>query len=168
MEKSRCAWCGNDPVLTEYHDKEWGKVIKDDDKLFERMTMEVFQAGLSWKIVLLKREAFRKAFAGFEVSKVARYGTKQIDRLMNDSSIIRNQRKILATIYNAKAIQNIQKEQGSFYKFIKQLDTSNDTVKEMKKYFKFMGVETVKCFLTGCGRVEAPHDKNCYLFKIKN
>jgi len=161
----RCIWCGNDPVLIGYHDKEWGKLIKDDDALFERMTMEVFQAGLSWKIVLLKRAAFNKAFSGFVIPKVARYGEKQIDRLMNDKSIIRNQRKILATIYNAKAILQIQKEYGSFYKYIKQLDTDNNTVKEMKKHFKFMGDETVKCFLMGCGRVKADHDERCFLFK---
>ena len=161
----RCGWCGQDPILTDYHDKEWGKVIKDDDQLFERMTMEVFQAGLSWKIVLVKRDAFRKAFSGFEISKVARYGEKQIDRLMNDKAIIRNQRKILATIHNAKALLNVQKEYGSFFKFIKQLDIENNTVKEMKKHFKFMGEETVKCFLMGCGRVAAPHEKKCYLYK---
>jgi DNA-3-methyladenine glycosylase I len=159
----RCKWCGDDPTLTDYHDKEWGKPIKDDDKLFERMTLEVFQAGLSWRIVLVKRDAFRKAFSGFEIAKVARYGEKQIDRLMNDSGIIRNQRKILATIYNAKAILKIQKEYGSFFKFIKQIDTENDTVKEMKKHFKFMGKETVSCFLMGCGRIAVPHDKQCYL-----
>jgi DNA-3-methyladenine glycosylase I len=161
----RCRWCGEDPLLTDYHDKEWGKIIRDDDKLFERMTMEVFQAGLSWRIVLVKRDAFRIAFSGFEISKVARYGEKQIERLMNDGAIIRNQRKILATIYNAKALLNIQKEYGSFFKFIKQLDVENNTVKEMKKHFKFMGKETVSCFLMGCGRVKAAHDKNCYLYK---
>jgi len=161
----RCKWCGNDQILIDYHDKEWGKTIKDDNKLFERMTMEVFQAGLSWRIVLVKRDAFRKAFSDFDIRKVARYGEKQIERLMNDSDIIRNQRKILATIYNAKALLLIQKEYGSFFKYIKQLDVENDTVKEMKKHFKFMGKETVSCFLMGCGRVEAAHDKNCFLNK---
>ncbi len=164
----RCNWCGKDAVLIDYHDKEWGKKIKDDNRLFERMTMEVFQAGLSWKIVLLKREAFKKAFADFDINKVARFGVRQIDRLMNDKAIIRNQRKILATIFNAKAILKIQAEYGSFYKFIKQLDTDNNTVKEMKKHFKFMGEETVKCFLMGSGRVEPDHDKKCFLYKHKN
>jgi DNA-3-methyladenine glycosylase I len=164
-EKIRCAWCKNDPLLSEYHDKEWGKLIKDDNKLFERMTMEVFQAGLSWKIILIKREAFNKAFAGFDIKKVARFKEPQVRKLLDDKSIIRNPRKISATIYNANSIIEIQKEYGSFFNFIKKLDVNADLVKQLKKHFKFMGKETATCFLMGCGRIKAHHDKNCFLYK---
>jgi DNA-3-methyladenine glycosylase I len=163
-EKIRCAWCRNDTLLSEYHDKEWGKLIKDDNKLFERMTMEVFQAGLSWKIILIKREAFNKAFAQFDIKKVARFKEPQIRKLLDDKSIIRNSRKIYATIYNANSILEIQKEYGSFYNFVKKLDINVDIVKQLKKYFKFMGKETATCFLMGCGRIKAQHDKNCFLY----
>ena len=164
-EKIRCAWCRNDPLLSEYHDKEWGKVIKNDNKLFERMTMEVFQAGLSWKIILVKRKAFNKAFAEFDIKKVARFKEQKIKKLLEDKSIIRNPRKIYATIYNANAILEKQKEYGSFYNFVKKLDTNADLVKQMKKHFKFMGKETTTCFLMGCGRIKVNHDKNCFLYK---
>ena len=164
-EKNRCAWCGNDSLLSEYHDREWGKPIKDDNKLFERITMEVFQAGLSWKIILIKREAFKKAFVGFDIKKVAKFKEPQISKLLDDKSIIRNHRKIYATIYNANSIMKIQKEYGSFYNFIKKLDTNADLVKQMKMHFKFMGKETTTCFLMGCGRIKPHHDKNCFLYK---
>ncbi|HEY9188629.1 MAG TPA: DNA-3-methyladenine glycosylase I [Ignavibacteria bacterium] len=160
----RCSWCLDDPILIDYHDNEWGKKIIDDNKLFERMTLEVFQAGLSWKIILLKREALRRAFSQFDIDKVSKYNEKKIEKLLQDKNIIRNKRKIMATVYNAKSIKQIQKEFGSFYNFIQNLDISNNTVKELKKYFKFMGNETVKCFLIGCGRVEPEHDKHCFLY----
>lgn len=161
----RCKWCGQDPILIDYHDNEWGNEITDDNMLFERMTLEVFQAGLSWKIILLKRNALRKAFSYFDINKVSKYSTKKIEQLLNNNDIIRNKRKILATIYNAKSIKELQKEHGSFFNFIQNLDLTNNTVKEMKKHFKFMGDETVKCFLIGCGRLPTPHEKQCFLYK---
>ena len=166
MKKSfkRCSWCLDDPILIDYHDNEWGKKIIDDNKLFERMTLEVFQAGLSWKIILLKREALRRAFSQFDIDKVSKYNEKKIEKLLQDKNIIRNKRKIMATVYNANSIKQIKKEFGSFYNFIQNLDINNNTVKELKKYFKFMGNETVKCFLIGCGRVEPEHDKHCFLY----
>lgn len=114
----RCAWCLKDPLYIQYHDEEWGRPIHDDKRLFEFLVLESFQAGLSWLIVLRKRENFRKAFAGFDVSKVARFDQKKVEQLMQDAGIIRNRLKIEAAINNAQRFQEIQKEFGSFDKYV--------------------------------------------------
>jgi DNA-3-methyladenine glycosylase I len=115
---NRCGWCLCDPIYIKYHDEEWGKPLHDDQKLFEFLTLEGMQAGLSWLTVLKKRENFREAFDNFDPIKVAKYDDKKIDELMNNAGIIRNKLKILATINNAARFQEIQSEFGSFDKYI--------------------------------------------------
>src|SRR3989338_6939729 len=107
MKKIRCDWPGNDYHMIEYHDMEWGVPLHDDHKLFEFMVLDAFQAGLSWKTVLHKREAFRKAFSNFNVSKVARYDDKKIEELLSNAGIIRNRLKINAAITNARMFQKV-------------------------------------------------------------
>ncbi len=113
----RCAWIG-DPLMMEYHDKEWGVPLHDDRKLFEFLVLEGFQAGLSWATILRKRENFRKAFNGFDPQRVARYTSKDVRRLMADGSIIRNRQKIDGAINNARRFLDIQQEFGTFDAYI--------------------------------------------------
>jgi DNA-3-methyladenine glycosylase I len=117
-EMTNCNWPGNDELMLAYHNNEWGVPLHDDRKLFEFMILDAFQAGLSWKIVLYKRENFRKAFDNFDVRKIASYDEAKIQLLMKDASIVRNQAKIRATVANAKAFIQIQNEYGSFDSFI--------------------------------------------------
>src|SRR3989304_5045354 len=116
--KKRCDWCLKDPIYIEYHDKEWGTPVHNDKILFEFLVLESFQAGLSWYIVLKKRENFRKAFAGFDAKKVAGFNKKKVEELLKDEGIIRNRLKIEAAINNAKCFLDIQKEFGSFDKYV--------------------------------------------------
>ena len=114
----RCHWCGNDPLYIKYHDEEWGKPVDDDKILFEFMILEGAQAGLSWITILRRREGYRRAFAGFDVQKVAAFNEDDFNRLMNDPAIIRNKLKIRSAITNAQHFIDIQKEFGSFYDYI--------------------------------------------------
>jgi DNA-3-methyladenine glycosylase I len=113
----RCPWSGSDPLYVEYHDKEWGVPVHDDRKLFEFLILEGMQAGLSWLTILRKRENFRRAFAGFDPEKVARFGKRDIARLMADAGIVRHQQKILAAVTNAQAFLRVREELGSFDKY---------------------------------------------------
>src|ERR1700748_2058535 len=114
----RCRWCGTDPLYIEYHDKEWGREVHDDKTLFEFLVLESAQAGLSWITILRRREGYRKAFADFDVKKVAAFTDADVERLLNDTGIIRNRLKILAAISNAKLFIEVQKEFGSFDKYL--------------------------------------------------
>lgn len=114
----RCTWSGNDPLYMDYHDKEWGKTVHEDKKLFEFLILESAQAGLSWITILRRREGYRKAFADFDVKKVAAFTDKDVERLMQDTGIIRNRLKILASITNAQKFIEVQKEFGSFDKYL--------------------------------------------------
>lgn len=116
----RCWWCGDDPLYVAYHDDEWGEPVHDDKKLFEMLTLESFQAGLSWLMILRKRENFRSAFKGFEVEKVACFTQRDVKRLLQDKGIVRNLRKIEAAIQNAKCFLQVQEEFGSFDRYIWQ------------------------------------------------
>jgi len=109
-----CTWPGDDLLMNQYHDEEWGVPLHDDRKIFEFMILDAFQAGLSWKTILHKRKNFEKAFAGFDVVKISKFEDKKIEALMLDAGIIRNRLKILATINNAKRFLEVQKEFGSF------------------------------------------------------
>jgi DNA-3-methyladenine glycosylase I len=109
-ERQRCAWAGGDPEMARYHDEEWGVPAHDETHLFEMLTLEGAQAGLSWRTVLHKRDAYRKAFAGFDPARVARFGARDVARLMNDAGIVRNRLKIESTIANAKAILEVRKD----------------------------------------------------------
>src|ERR1700744_1310947 len=115
-EPTRCRWCGNDPLYTKYHDEEWGKEVHDDHTLFEFLVLESPQAGLSWITILRRRENYMKAFAEFDVEKVAAFTEKDVERLLQDEGIIRNRLKITTTITNAQNFIKVQKEFGSFDK----------------------------------------------------
>lgn len=114
---NRCGWCGTDPLYIAYHDNEWGRLVTDDRLLFEFLTLESAQAGLSWITILRKREGYRKAFCNFDPEQVARMTDQDIERLMMCDSIVRNRLKIRAAISNARLFLNIQKEAGSFYNY---------------------------------------------------
>ena len=114
----RCKWTGNDPLLIEYHDKEWGVPLFDDDRQFEFLSLEVMQCGLSWMTVLRKREVMRKAFDAFPPKLVSQYTDEDVFRIMNTDGMIRSERKIRAVISNARHFIEIQEEHGSFSNFI--------------------------------------------------
>ena len=114
----RCPWSGTDPLYVEYHDVEWGVPVHDDRKLFEFLVLEGMQAGLSWITILRKRENFRRAFAGFDAEKVARFGKADVRRLMADAGIIRHEQKILAAIGNAAAFLRVREEFGTFDAYV--------------------------------------------------
>ena len=167
MALKKCDWISGDPLLEEYHDKHWGKSIKDDNALFELLSLEIFQAGLSWKTVLYKREAFKKAFYNFDIEKVSKFNKKDFNRLVNDASIIRNKQKINATLENAKIIRQIQKNHKSFYNYLKKLPDNNlsELQKEFKKTFKFTGPEITRMFVMAIAKIPPEHDKHCFLYK---
>jgi DNA-3-methyladenine glycosylase I len=114
----RCSWCGSDPLYIKYHDEEWGKPVYDDKTLFEFLILEGAQAGLSWITILRRRETYRKAFADFDVAKVAAFDEIDVARLLNDPGIIRNKLKVNSAIRNAQLFMEIQKEYGSFSEFM--------------------------------------------------
>jgi len=171
-EIKRCAWPGNDPLYMDYHDNEWGKEVHDDKKLFEFLILESAQAGLSWITILRRRDGYRKAFADFDVHKVAKFTEKDVERLMQDTGIIRNRLKILAAINNAKLFIDIQKEVGSFDKYlysfmpdgkpiinyitkvIASTPISDAISKDMKKRgFKFFGTTICYAHMQATGMV---------------
>src|ERR1700744_5182235 len=115
---TRCKWSGTDPLYIKYHDEEWGKEVHDDKILFEFLVLESAQAGLSWITILRRRENYRKAFANFDVKKVAAFTEKDVERLMSDEGIIRNKLKIRAAIGTAQLFLQVQKEFGSFYNYL--------------------------------------------------
>lgn len=137
MEKliTRCWPTGDDELMNLYHDKEWGRPVHDDARHFEYLVLDAFQAGLSWRIVLRKRENFRKAFSEFDPKRIARYDAKKVKRLLEDAGIIRNRLKILGTVKNAKAFLQIQKEFGSFDKYIWQF-TGHKVIRNLWKSMK--------------------------------
>ena len=132
MVKKKCDWCLGDPLYENYHDTEWGVPIYDDQKLFEFLTLESFQAGLSWITILRKRRNFSTAFDGFDYNKVARYSDQKKIELMNDKGIIRNRLKIDATVSNAQAFIKIQNRYGSFSQFIWQFTAGKSLVNTFK------------------------------------
>jgi len=133
MQKNRCGWCLGNALYEKYHDQEWGVPIFEDRLLFEFLVLETFQAGLSWITVLKKREYFRKAFDHFDYSKIATYGDHKEDDLLSNPGIIRNRLKIAATIHNAKAFMEIQKERGSFSNYIWDFVSGKPLINHYKK-----------------------------------
>ena len=117
---SRCWWAGSDPLYRRYHDEEWGRPLTDDSRLFEKICLEGFQAGLSWLTILRKREAFRRAFADFDISRVARFGARDINRLLGDADIVRHRGKIESTINNARRAAALIDEFGSLAAYVWQ------------------------------------------------
>jgi DNA-3-methyladenine glycosylase I len=115
---ARCWWCADDPFYRGYHDAEWGRPVKDDRRLFEKLSLEGFQSGLSWLTILRKRENFRLAFKDFNIEAVARFNARRVDRLLNDAGIVRNRAKIEATINNARRCMELIAEFGSFAGYV--------------------------------------------------
>lgn len=151
-----------------YHDTAYGFPIQRDDELFERLVLEINQAGLSWDTILKKQKNFRKAFHKFNIKKVATYGARDRARLLSDAGIIRNRLKIDATIHNAKIIQKIQKEFGSFKRWLdsNHQKEKEDWVKLFKQTFKFTGGEIVNEFLMSTGYLKGSHIKTCKVYKL--
>lgn len=178
----RCEWAGNDPVYIAYHDKEWGRPVHEDNRLFEMLILEGMQAGLSWITVLKKREAFRAAFDGFDPEKVALYNEEKVEKLMADKGIIRHRGKINAAIQNAKIFLEVQKKYGSFDMFIwsyvdytpiinnpesiadlpATTPLSDRISKDLKKLgFKFVGSTIIYSFMQSIGMVN-DHIVGCH------
>lgn len=154
-------------VHTRYHNKEYGFPIKEDDELFGRLILEINQAGLSWDTILKKQDNFRKAYSEFNIKKVANYKEKQRARLLNDAGIIRNKLKVNAAIHNAQQILLLQKEHGSFKKWldINHPLTKEEWVKLFKKTFKFTGGEITNEFLMSTGYLQGAHSKDCPIYE---
>lgn len=150
-----------------YHDAHYGFPIHDDNELFGRLIMEINQAGLSWETILKKEAGFRKAYHNFNIKKVAAYGEKDRARLLADAGIIRNRLKVNAAIENAKAILILQKEHGSFEKWLESEHpkTKEEWVKVFKKIFRFTGGEIVNEFLMSTGYLSGAHTKDCPVYK---
>lgn len=151
------------PLHGPYHDKEYGFPAKNESVIFERMALEIMQAGLSWEIVLKKRAAMKKAFDGFDVDKVAAFTPKDVERLLGDEGIIRNRKKIEAIIANAATIQTIRASHGTLAKWLDSHDGlgKEGWVKIMRKTFRFMGPEIVGEFLMSLGYLEGAHRESC-------
>lgn len=152
-----------DFIHKNYHDHHYGFPIEDDDALFGRLILEINQAGLSWATILRKEENFQKAFHQYSIKKIARYGQRDIDRLLQDAGIIRNKLKVNAVIENAKTIQGMQKEFGSFKNWLDAHHplTKEEWTKLFKKNFKFTGGEIVNEFLMSTGYLPGAHDPDC-------
>lgn len=160
---SYCETAPGHPVHGPYHDREYGFPLEDQRALFERLCLEIFQAGLSWLIVLKKRPALVEAFDGFDPAVVAAYGPDQVDRLMNDARIIRNRRKIEATIENARRLVALSERHGSFAAWLRASHplAKDDWVKLFRKTFVFMGGEVVGEFLMSIGYLPGAHREDC-------
>lgn len=177
---NRCSWCNTkNQKYINYHDNEWGVPVYDDTLLLEMLTLEMFHSGLSWEIILNKRENFRKAFKDYSVEKICCMTEKDIKELLNDSGIVRHRRKIESAINNTQIFKEIQKEFGSFSKYLwsftegeiiyengKTKSELSDTVsKDLKKRgIKFLGTTTVYAYLQAIGIINS-HDKICFLYK---
>lgn len=150
-----------------YHDQFYGFPIDDDNELFERLILEINQAGLSWDTILKKQQNFKKAYKNFDIKKVAAFDEKDFERLMNDAGIIRNRLKINAAIENAKTVLELQKELGSFKNWIDHHHpkTKEEWVKIFKSTFKFTGGEIVNEFLMSTGYLPGAHIESCLIYK---
>ena len=181
---TRCDWCLGSDEMMRYHDDEWGTPLHDDRKLFEFLVLDAFQAGLSWAIILRKRAGFRRAFAGYDVEKIARYNIRSVARLLGDERIVRNRQKIEATIGNAKRFMKVQAEFGSFDRYIWQFvngkpkqnrwrtmkqipakTSESDAMSEdlRNRGFKFVGSTICYAFMQAAGMVN-DHVVGCFRY----
>lgn len=184
-EKTRCGWAGTDPLYIAYHDREWGVPVHDERHLFEMLILEGAQAGLSWITVLKKRENYKRAFDNFDPAKVSRYDARKIRELLQDQGIIRNRLKIGATVSNAKAFLDVQREFGSFDTYIwqfvghKPVTNKRKTMKDIpattlqsdamskdlkKRGFRFVGSTICYAFMQAVGMVN-DHTTGCFRHK---
>jgi len=178
----RCGWATSDPLYIAYHDEEWGRPVRDDRHLFEMLTLEGAQAGLSWITILKRREGYRRAFEGFDAERIARYGEKDVERLMADSGIIRNRAKIESTIKNARATLAVAEEAGglspflwqfvggepkiNYWKSLKEIPPETAESKAMSKELKrrgfgFVGPTVCYAFMQATGMVD-DHVLSCF------
>ena len=180
QEKERCLWVNlNNPLYIKYHDKEWGIPKHEDKELYELLILESFQAGLSWECVLNKRQDFRQAYDNFDIEKVVRYDNEKIEELKNNEKIIRNKLKIEASINNSRIFKEIQKEYGTFDKYIWSF-TDNKVIYEdfsvtkselsdiisndlKKRGMKFVGTIIIYSYLQAIGIINA-HSKSCFCY----
>jgi DNA-3-methyladenine glycosylase I len=181
-EPTRCEWAGTEPLMVAYHDEEWGVPTHDDTALFELLTLEGAQAGLSWRTILNKRAGYRAAFADFDVATVAAFTDHDVERLLQDASIVRNRGKIESTITNARAIHDVQAEFGTFDAYVwtfvdgvpiisdhhdlGELPASTDESKALSKdlkrrRFRFVGPTTIYAFMQAAGLVD-DHVVQCF------
>ena len=180
-----CLWPKNDSLMVKYHDKEWGKPVKSDKKIFEFLVLESAQAGLSWRTVLYKREGYRRAFANFKPSSVARFGKRDVSRLIKNPNIIRNRLKIEAVINNAKRFLEVQNEFGTFNKYMwsfvkgEPIDGRRHGLKDLPEYtkesvalakdlkkrgFKFLGPTVIYAHMQAVGMAN-DHVVDCFRYK---
>jgi DNA-3-methyladenine glycosylase I len=176
--RARCGWGASTPDYERYHDEEWGKPVRDADALYEKLCLEAFQSGLSWLTILRKREAFRAAFAGFDIAAVARFGPDDVERLMGDPGIVRNRAKIEAAIANAKAAAEVEDLGAMMWSFAPDPDArpaprtmaevpavtpeSTALAKELKRRgFRFVGPTTAYALMQACGLVN-DHVEGCW------
>lgn len=181
-EKTRCRWATHHELFIPYHDKEWGVPVHDDRLLFEMLNLEGAQAGLSWLTILKKRAGYRKAFANFNIKKVAQFDAKAKEHLMQDARIVRHKLKINAVVENAKAVLTVQKEFGSFDRYVwgfvggvPQVRRGKDNAptaaaialsKDLKKRgFRFIGKTTCYAFMQAVGMVD-DHESGCFCAKL--
>jgi len=163
--KKRCKWAERDELSLRYHDEEWGVPLNTDSEHLERLALEIFQAGLSWWLMLAKRDGFVKAFDGFVPEVVALYGDVDIEmeRLLSDRGIVRNRRKIEAVIHNAGVFVDIARIHGSYTNWFNGLPTDeNYLLAEFRKLFKFCGPEVTRSYLMSVGKILAEHEDGCW------
>ncbi|RYE74826.1 MAG: DNA-3-methyladenine glycosylase I [Oxalobacteraceae bacterium] len=162
-----CDFAPGHPVHASYHDTEYGFPQTSESELFERLILEINQAGLSWETILRKREGFRKAYSGFDVDKVARYGEKDRERLLGDAGIIRNRLKVDAAIHNAKVIRELRASHGGFLAWLEAHHPlpKPEWVKLFKRTFRFTGGEITGEFLMSLGYLPGAHREDCPAFK---
>jgi DNA-3-methyladenine glycosylase I len=177
--KVRCRWCGAAPELLGYHDAEWGFPVDDDHRLFEKLSLEGFQSGLSWRTILAKRENFRAAFHDFDFDRVARFTQRDVERLLKNEGIVRHRGKIEAVINNAQRARELVEQEGSLAAFVwlyepdkkklakpQTVSTSDESLalsKELKKRgWKFVGPTTVYAFMQAMGLIN-DHVENCVI-----
>ncbi|MBW3621354.1 MAG: DNA-3-methyladenine glycosylase I [Actinobacteria bacterium] len=182
--RRRCWWCGDDPAYVDYHDREWGRPVHDDTRLFEKLVLEGFQSGLAWITILRKREAFRSAFAGFDIATVARFTEADVARLLGDAGIVRHRGKIEAAVANARAAETLIAEEGSLDAFVWRYvpdpaerprrltrdvfselaltPSSTALAKDLKRRgFRFVGPTTAYAFMQSMGVVN-DHVEGCH------
>lgn len=177
--RSRCSWCGAAPEFLDYHDTEWGFPVDDDHRLFEKLSLEGFQSGLSWRTILAKRENFRVAFQGFDFDRIARFTGRDVERLLKDEGIVRHRGKIEAVINNAQRVRELVKREGSLAAFVWRYEpdpaqlaepqtasTSAESLalsKDLKKQgWKFVGPTTVYAFMQAAGLIN-DHVGDCVI-----
>lgn len=184
-DRARC-WGDGDPLMAEYHDNEWGVPVHDDQALFEHLMLDAFQAGLSWRVILSKRQAFRTAFSHFDPDEIAEYDERDVERLLKNEGIVRNEAKIRAVIHNARIVPEIRQEFGSFDEYIwgftegqtlqgpraeswKEIPTTSPEAEAMSRDmkargFKFVGPTICYAFMQAVGVVD-DHQVGCFRYQ---